>query len=83
MSSSPPPSRPSVKAFATGKHSPTPFPPHVRPVPSTLEDVIREQTQTRRLLEEHIKHSIEERKAAKLRDDAIMSMLKDLITRVP
>ncbi len=59
------------------------FVPREAPLPTTMEDLGREIRQTRRLLEEHLQHDREDRAATAKRQEAIMTMLADIIGRLP
>lgn len=82
MSSQPPPKKPSnpgVRAFATGGNRPATA--TYGPPPATIEDLHREVVRTRRLLDEVIKNNKREFDAARIRDEAILEMLGDLLKK--
>lgn len=75
------PSDSTLRAFVTRAPQTASYPPP--PTPATLEDVLRETRATRRLLEEHLTHDREERAQHALRQQAIMDILRDILTRLP
>ena len=53
------------------------------PTKSDFRLVYQETRATRKLLEQHMKEEVEERKARAHRDQAIMGMLGDILARLP
>lgn len=53
------------------------------PSRAQLQEVYLEARSARRLLEQHIRNDVDERRAAAIRHDAVMSMMGDILARLP
>ncbi len=82
------PSSPSVRAFAQAEDVRPRVKPHLpkRPpevIEALLEEVVAKVENTNRMLQQHIAHGIEDRKAVNLRLDGIQSLLGEIVSRLP